>query len=103
MEFGLTQDQINFIKAQLKENLLNEYEVWIFGSRSRGDFGEFSDLDLMIESNTDQQSQIGKLNEVFENSNLPIKVDLIQSKDFAESYRDNYLSERNIFFKNITV
>lgn len=101
MIFGLKQTDLDFIKENLKKVLTSNTKVWCFGSRARGDHQKFSDLDLMIESNNDQRSNISKLNEVFEESNLPIKVDIVHEKDFAKSYFKNYLSERILFLSQI--
>ena len=36
------------IKAQLDEALKGDYQLLLFGSRSRGDWEKFSDVDLMV-------------------------------------------------------
>lgn len=73
--------------------------IWCFGSRARGDHHEFSDLDLMLESSEDLGREIGELREVFEESRLAIKIDLLQEKDFAQAYRESYLRDRENFFR----
>ena len=99
MMFGLTDDQQKFIKNELKKQLSENTTVWCFGSRARGDFKPFSDLDLMIDSKSDQQQSIGKLDEVFEESSIPIKIDLVQLQNFAETYKDSFLRDRMLFIE----
>jgi len=64
--------------------------VWIFGSRARGEHQIFSDLDLMVSSDTDISAHISKIQELLEEENFPFKVDIVESKNFAESYRKNF-------------
>ena len=96
MQFGINKKDISFIKESLNKYLKTDTTVWVFGSRARGDHQKFSDLDLMIESQEEQKSEIGKLNEIFESSNLTIKIDIVQLKNFAASYKDNYLKDRQL-------
>jgi predicted nucleotidyltransferase len=97
MKFGLTNEHYQFIKNSLEKTLGKDEQVFCFGSRARGDYQKFSDLDLMIESNDDLKIKIFQLNDIFEESRLPIKVDLVQLKDFAESYKINYFKDKKIF------
>lgn len=94
MKYGLNDKDIHFIKETLSNNLKEEFSIFIFGLGARGDHSEFSDLDLMLESSQDYTQQISNLIEIFEESTLPIKVDLVQERDFAHSYREKYLNER---------
>ena len=95
MTFGLTSKQYQYIHATVVVPLKNQgAKVWIFGSRARGDQNKFSDLDLMVESEKDISSYLGQIQEILENGNFPYKVDIIQSKDFAESYRDSFERDR---------
>ena len=94
MKFGLTPAEYQFIT-----NLLNPLQnkgvvIWCFGSRARGNHQPFSDLDLMIESVSDFSKEIGEINELLIESNFPYKVDIVQEKDFADSYRAEYLKDR---------
>lgn len=69
--------------------------VWVFGSRARGDFRPFSDLDLLYQTATPLASGfLSKITEALEDSRLPIKIDLVQESDLAESYKENILRDR---------
>lgn len=100
MKFGLTPQQLEWVT----NNVVVPIErlggvVWIFGSRARGDHREHSDLDLMVEGAGDYSREISRIREVAEESELPYIVDLVQLKDFAESYRSGYEREK-IRFSN---
>ena len=70
---------INDLKRFIK-NFFNKKDVRIFffGSRARGDHSPFSDIDIAIDSKEDISSDITKLREILENSNLPYKVDIVR-------------------------
>jgi len=91
MKFGLTEKQYRYIQEVVVAPLKNRgATVWIFGSRARKDHGKFSDLDIMVDSEEDISLLVSKIQETLENGNFPYKVDIVQSKDFAESYRESF-------------
>lgn len=93
--FGLTKEQFNFIINHIVTPIENYGgKVYCFGSRARGDNQKYSDLDLMIECEKNLQSEIGQLKEFLSKSNFPLKVDLIQFSDFADSYQPGYQKEK---------
>lgn len=70
-------------------------DVWIFGSRATGKHRTYSDLDVLYHAPIALPLNfIGQIQEQLEESNLPIKVDLVALQDLAESYRDRVLAER---------
>ena len=95
--FGLSLSDYQFIVKHLESLQQQGAQIWCFGSRARGDHHAFSDLDLMVVSSTDLMREISALKEIFEESRLPIKIDLVQESDFAKSYYEKYLRERKIF------
>jgi predicted nucleotidyltransferase len=68
-------------------------KVFIFGSRARGDHRAFSDIDILIDGDA-PQSLVNSIEEQLDDSQLPIRVDLVQLKDLAESYRTGALKDR---------
>ena len=68
--FGLKQEEINKIKVVLKKNGVKK--SIIFGSRAKGNFKNFSDIDIAIDGNENRVSYC--LNE---ESNLPYYFDII--------------------------
>ena len=80
------------------EQLLQEYlpdeTVWCFGSRVHGrGLQRFSDLDLVVQSSEEISKKIGKLQDAFEASDLPIKVDLSQWNLLPEWLKQDILEE----------
>ncbi|WNE41918.1 MAG: hypothetical protein AD073_000253 [Mycoplasmataceae bacterium] len=70
-------------------NIINKYpyDFYAFGSRTKGFARDYSDLDLCYKEYIPIIT-IGMIQEDFENSNLPFKVDLVNwnwiSKDFQK-------------------
>ncbi|NOX76778.1 MAG: nucleotidyltransferase domain-containing protein [Gammaproteobacteria bacterium] len=98
MKFGLTKEQYAFIDNTVLVPLKEvNAKVWVFGSRTRGDHQTFSDLDLVIESDIDVTTTVGKIEENLIESNFPYKVDLILEKNLADAYRPGFLQDRVLF------
>lgn len=65
-----------------------QYEVWAFGSRTKGTAKEYSDLDLAII--TDQPMSLtlsAAISDDFAESDLPIKVDVVDWATTSETFR----------------
>ncbi|MBP9709369.1 MAG: nucleotidyltransferase domain-containing protein [Oligoflexales bacterium] len=70
-------------------------KVWIFGSRARGDYKEYSDLDVLVEFSGDApQGLLGSIRMDLEDSSLPIKVDIVERKNLAFSYTPQVEQEK---------
>jgi type I restriction enzyme S subunit len=55
-----------------------DYCVWAFGSRVKGNAKTYSDLDLAIMTKQPLSlSEMAQLTEAFDESNLPIRVDIV--------------------------
>ncbi len=98
MKFGLEEKHLhqleNLLFVPLKEA---GFKIWIFGSRARGDHRPYSDIDFLIERSNEVKnfsSLISTLKEALEESSLPYKVDLVDIRDLAESYKEKVLKER---------
>lgn len=91
MKFGLTGQQYQYIQKTVVQPLKNQgATVWIFGSRARGDYQQYSDLDIMVGFEEDISADVSNIQEILDEGNFPYKVDIVQSKDFAESYRESF-------------
>jgi len=96
MNFGLNQNEFNLL-TKLVINPLKRHgaKLWVFGSRARGDHKKFSDIDLMYKiSNPLPAGFLYDLKSNLEESNLPIKVDLVNEDEIAASYKNSAISER---------
>ncbi|RME15174.1 MAG: nucleotidyltransferase domain-containing protein [Bdellovibrio sp.] len=98
MKFGLSDDQYNYILKNVVEPLRKQgAEVWCFGSRARGDYQKFSDVDLMVVAEKDLTQIIGETLEPLSKENFPLKVDLVVYDELAESFKPFYEDEKKRF------
>jgi predicted nucleotidyltransferase len=73
----LQADQLQIVRSILTTHL-PQVPVFAFGSRVSGKAKKFSDLDLMLRSDAKLDwTQIARVREAFEDSALPIMVDLV--------------------------
>lgn len=62
------------------------YKFYAFGSRVKGTHWRLSDLDLCIKEDTPSLT-LGDIEEEFEESNLPFKVDIVQWKHCSDNFK----------------
>jgi len=98
VKFGLSCKEYALLE-NLLINLLKKRgaEIWIFGSRARGDHKKFSDIDVLYrlpEGTRLDLSELGQLKEGLEESELPYKVDIVDINELADSYRSKALKEK---------
>ncbi len=64
------------------------YNIYVFGSRIKGNHRKFSDLDLCFISEKEMPLlHLGNLTEEFEESNLPFKVDIIDYNRVTDEFK----------------
>lgn len=81
--FGLEQKYIDIVRNILQK-YLKDQKVYVFGSRSVGNFKKYSDLDLAIDGIAD----VIKISSEFKDSSLPIDVDVVLIKDLSSEFLD---------------
>ncbi len=84
------------IVLSIIQKYIPDKEVWAFGSRVNGKAKKFSDLDLVIVDDIPLNREVLiNLEEAFQESDLRIKVDIIEfckvSLEFQEIIKANYL------------
>ncbi len=95
MTFGLTIEQIQFISNKVVKPLKQHgANIYCYGSRATGRHHKFSDLDIMVESTIDLSTEINYIKEILTNSSFPLKVDIVQLKDFSNSYKKSYEKDK---------
>lgn len=97
MKLSFKKNDFLFLQKNLVEPLKrNGVKVYLFGSRAKGTNHPFSDVDVLLEGNINNEIdvQIIKIKDFFEDSNFPFKVDLVKFDDLAESYRLGILESR---------
>ncbi len=67
----------NFLIEYFKDKDVN---IYLFGSRARGEERKYSDIDIAIDSKENLKYDLVKLKEIIEESNLIYKVDLVELK-----------------------
>lgn len=64
-------------------------KVLAFGSRAQGNAKRYSDLDLALDAGTPLDwSMLGSLKAAFSESDLPIKVDVVDLNDVGGRFRE---------------
>jgi predicted nucleotidyltransferase len=83
----LTPEQLTLLRGLLREHLPG-VEVWAYGSRVKGNARRYSDLDLVVIAGEGQGGRVSMLREVFEESNLPFRVDCFVWDEVPEAFRE---------------
>lgn len=73
---GLTTEQLELIREILAPYAAVISRVDLFGSRAQGTYRPYSDVDLVLRGNLDQQT-VDRLWTLFSESALPFKVDIL--------------------------
>ncbi len=99
MSVDLEPQHLAEVRSILQRNV-PELIVWAFGSRITGTAKKFSDLDLaLVTYRPLPKEKIGELRESFSDSNLPIRVDVIDlasvSPDFKSIVEKNHIVLQN--------
>lgn len=79
----------------LRANLPRRSKIWVFGSRATGRAKRYSDLDLAIDAGRPLTlDEMARLAELFSDSDLPYKVDVIDWRDIDDRWRRAIAAER---------
>ncbi len=74
IELRTIEDLKRFLKEFFKD--IN-VQIYLFGSRARGDNSPFSDIDIGFLTDEEISEKLVLLREILEKSNFPYKVDLV--------------------------
>ena len=91
-----TTEVCDILRSVLKQtSLKTPVEAWVFGSRATGRERPYSDLDILISSPTplDWRAR-ADLQDAFEASNLPFRVDVVEEARLAPAIAPRVLAER---------
>lgn len=89
-------EHLQIVKSILNQHL-SDYEIRVFGSRIKGAAKTFSDLDLVVM--TDKPLSLHLLttiDNVFSESDLPYKVDIVDWATTSEEFRTIILQQSEI-------
>lgn len=95
--FDISDEQFDEISRILSEHV-PECEVRAFGSRVRGTHRKYSDLDLVVRCGGQIDfSSMNRLQEAFENSMLPFRVDIVDFHTLSEKFKELALADSVLF------
>lgn len=98
MRFGLSEIQFKQLSEMIIEPLKSyRCRVYVFGSRATNSHHPFSDIDLLIESAASvdlPEVFLAELRERIEDSNFPLKLELVRASELARSYRERVDREK---------
>lgn len=100
---GISENQLTKIQGILNSILKNKltWKVSVFGSRAKGNYKKYSDLDLWLETTPEiTPTELSTLSEAFEESDLPIKVDLVIPTTVIAEYRSSILKDKKIWLES---
>ena len=87
--FGLEEKQIDFIKETLKKYIPNsDAKFYVFGSRAKGEYSEYSDVDIAIDFPELSSDTKSRLELEFENSTFPYEVDIVDLNNIKEDFKN---------------
>lgn len=82
----MTEEQLGEVGLILSKHV-RDCEVFVFGSRAKGTNKPYSDLDLAVRCGGEIEfSRMNRLQEDFENSTLPFRVDVIDLAAATEKF-----------------
>jgi len=94
MSIDLAPHVLESVRAILRTHV-SDCDVWAFGSRVEAKSKPFSDLDLAVISETELPARrLALLAYAFEESDLPIKVDVIDWRSASPAFRQR-IAERH--------
>ena len=84
---NVTESQMQII-LRILDRYVPDSQVWAFGSRVKGIFKSYSDLDLVV-IREDKMSitEFGELIEAFQESDLPFRVDVLDWHAISPEFR----------------
>lgn len=87
-KIDISPEQLDIVQAILRAHLPMGTRAWAFGSRVTWTAKPYSDLDLAVETAAPLPLEVmGDLQESFENSDLPWRVDVIDLKSVSPEFR----------------
>ncbi len=99
--FGLEDRYIESILTVLHKNIpQKDAKFYIFGSRSKGTYKEYSDIDIAVELPNEKLSAdiLGKILIEFSDSTLPYEVDIVDLNAIDKKFK-NLIQESLIEIK----
>lgn len=93
--FNLTDAQLSEVRRILSEHIGKD-GVLVFGSRVKGTDRHYSDLDLAVPGPL-EFSKLGRLQDAFEFSELPFRVDVVDMEAVSPKFKEVLLKDGVLF------
>jgi len=92
VKFGVDDSSLEIILDEIKKNVGSSQnpKVFIYGSRVKGNFRKFSDIDLLLIAESYDLESLGNID--FEDIDLPYKIDFVLGSDLFENYKKEIFS-----------
>ena len=102
MKSKVYESSLELLKNIVKDVFKGEdVMVVLFGSRSRGDYLDTSDMDLgILPKGEVQKGKVALFRERIENSNIPYKVDVVDLSQASKEFTDGVLKEGLLIWKS---
>ena len=95
LDIDLPADHQQLVLDTLGAHLPQHTKAWVFGSRATGRARRYSDLDVAIDAGRRLTlDELAELSEVFSDSDLPYRVDLVDWQDIDDRWRRIIAAER---------
>ena len=92
-------NHLQYILEQL-ESYIPDATVWVFGSRIKGSNRPASDLDLAVLCDKETaKKQLPKLNEIFIESDIPFKIQLLDFNRLPSNMQENIKTQYIIIYE----
>ena len=99
MSIDLEARYLRAVRAILRQHV-PDCEVWVFGSRVGSSSKRFSDLDLAVVSPSALPARrLALLANAFEESDLPIKVDVVDLQSTSASFRQRITDHHEVLLR----
>jgi len=99
MSIDLEPRHLRVVQAILRGHV-SDCEVWVFGSRAGSCNKPFSDLDLAVVSSSPLPiRRLALLANAFEESDLPIKVDVLDLQSTSAAFRKRITEHHEVILR----
>ena len=99
MKYNIYEKSLNQVKKIVLDIFRGEdIQIILFGSRARGDFNRFSDIDIgILPKNECNKKKLTILKEKLEDMNIPYKVEVVDISKVSQIFREKALKEGKVW------
>lgn len=99
VSINVSEETMRFLKSVASRYLNDQVRLFVFGSRVNGRNRKYSDIDLGLISET-EISPLLRLNleEEFDNSNIPFRVDVVDFSKVTDNFKEVAL--KDVYYLN---